>query len=407
MKLLCSLVSVFLLLSGQVTSQQFQESSSCIKTCPGLSDESPAVCCYQIFRCNSLSPSGYYWIRTNGTVQATHCEMDLVKITSTTPGSSADYPADSCFDVYDCDPYTKNGNYWIKSSSRPSQVHCNIDKIAKLGSSYGKSIATSADSCRAIYSHNPSSPSGYYWIKTSSSPQQVYCDMDTTACGVRGVMRIAYLDTSVSDTCPSNLTKYEVNGTTMCGRQNRTVPCDSVYYPSRGVEYSNICGRAVGYAHSGRATFGFWYSTNTHYWDDNSINGFYVSGVTITRGPSNDRTHVWTYAAGYNEVTSAVGNCPCAQSGAQPPSFVGNNYFCESATKYSPSSYGEWYTNYTMWQGNCYEGSNCCPDDGRPWFNVDLDSPTTQDIEVRWCGIKGGLSWIDIIGLRYLEILIY
>ena len=99
-----------------------------------------------------------------------------MKITSITPGSSEDYPADSCFDVYDCDPYTKNGNYWIKSSS---------------------------------------------------SPQQVYCDMDTTACGVRGVMRIAYLDTSVSDTCPSNLTEYEVNGKTMCGRQNLTVPCDS------------------------------------------------------------------------------------------------------------------------------------------------------------------------------------
>ena len=132
-----------------------------------------------------------------------------------------------------------------------------------------------------------------------------------------------------------------------------------------------------------------------------------VSGVTITRGPSNDRTHVWTYAAGYNEVSRSVGNCPCAPGGAQPPSFVGNNYFCESATKYTPLGIGEWYTNYTMWQGNCYEGSNCCPDDGRPWFNVALDSPTTQDIEVCWCGIKGGLSWTDIIGLRYLQILIY
>ena len=133
MKLLCSLVSVFLLLSGQVTSQQSPESSSCFKTCPGLSDESPAVCCYQIFRCNSLSPSGYYWIRNNGTVQATHCEMDLVKITSITPGSSEDYPADSCFDVYDCDPYTKNGNYWIKSSSHPRQVNCNITAISSPG----------------------------------------------------------------------------------------------------------------------------------------------------------------------------------------------------------------------------------------------------------------------------------
>ena len=395
MKLLCSLMSVFSLLSGQVTSQQSPESSSCFKTCPGLSDESPAVCCYQIFRCNSLSPSGYYWIRTNGTVQATHCEMDLVKITSITPGSSADYPADSCFDVYDCDPYTKNGNYWIKSSSPPSQVYCNIDKIAKLGSSYGKSIATPAESCSAIYSHNPSSPSGYYWIKTSSSPQQVYCDMDTTACGVRGVMRIAYLDTSVSDTCPTNLTKYEVNGKTMCGRHSSTLstqPCDSVYYPSEGVEYSHICGRAVGYAYATRGwtcAFAF-YSTK------------YATGVTITRGPSDSRTHVWTYASGWQYAQSNGCNCPCAPGGTASPSFVGNNYFCESATKYTPQN--QWYTNYTMWQGNCYEGSNCCPDDGRPWFNVALDSPTNQDIEVRWCGSPRDN---DNTGLELLEIFTY
>ena len=311
MKLLCSLVCVFLLLSGQVTSQQSQESSSCIKTCPGLSDESPAVCCYQIFRCNSLSPSGYYWIRTNGTVQATHCEMDLVKITSKTPGSSEDYPADSCFDVYDCDPYTKNGNYWIKSSSHPSQVYCNINNIARLRSPYGKSIATPANSCSAIYNYNPSSPSGYYWIKTSSSPQQVYCDMDTTACGVRGVMRIAYLDTSISDTCPSNLTKYEVNGTTMCGRKLTYNPWDAVHYPSHGVEYSNICGTAVGYSYVKRHDCAFYWSRGHWPFTGSTANDLYVYGISITRGPSNNRTHVWTYAAGRSDTNNFSNVCNC------------------------------------------------------------------------------------------------
>ena len=362
MKLLCSLVSVFLLLSGQVTSQQSQESSSCIKTCPGLSDESPAVCCYQIFRCNSLSPSGYYWIRNNGTVQATHCEMDLVKITSITPGSSEDYPADSCFDVYDCDPYTKNGNYWIRSSSHPSQVYCNINNIPRLRLLYGNRIATPADSYSAIYKYNPSSPSGYYWIKTSSSPQQVYCDMDTTACGVRGVMRIAYLDTSVSDTCPSNLTKYEVNGTTMCGRKNTNNPWDAVYYHSQGIEYSNVCGRAVGYTYVNNHNCAFYWSIGNWPRTGSTGNDLHVYGISITRGPSNNRTHVCTYAAGYKEDQPNPCNCPCAPGGTASPSFVGNNYFCESATKYEPQD--QWYTNYTMWQGNCYEGSNCCPNNG-------------------------------------------
>ena len=99
-----------------------------------------------------------------------------------------------------------------------------------------------ASSCRDVYWDNNLCPSGLYWISTESSPQQVYCDMDTTACGVRGVMRITYLDTSVSDTCPSNLTKYEVNDKTMCGRHNNTIstqPCNSVYYPSEGA-YSTV-----------------------------------------------------------------------------------------------------------------------------------------------------------------------
>ena len=127
-KRLFLLLSLLLFLFGNTTGQQCLENPF-IKSCPGLSDNTPAVCCFEIFRCNSLSPSGYYWIRTNGTVQATHCEMDLVKITSTTPGSSEDYPAGSCFDVYECNPYAKSDSYWIKSSrsrsSKPNEVYCN------------------------------------------------------------------------------------------------------------------------------------------------------------------------------------------------------------------------------------------------------------------------------------------
>ena len=171
-----------------------------------------------------------------------------------------------------------------------------------------------------------------------------------------------------------------------------TQSCDSVYYPSQGVEYSHICGRAVGYAYatSGWTCAFFSYSTK------------YATGVTITRGPSDNRTHVWTYASGWQYAQHNHCNCPCAPGGTASPSFVGNNYFCESATKYKPQD--QWYTNYTMWQGNCYEGSDCCPNDGRPWFNVDLDSPTAQDIEVRWCGF---VYDNNNTGLELLELFTY
>ena len=133
-----------------------------------------------------------------------------------------------------------------------------------------------------------------------------------------------------------------------------------------------------------------------------SMVSMYLHGVTITGGPSNSRTHVWTYASGHREDPTSHCNCPCAPGGTASPSFVGNNYFCESATKYKPQD--QWYTNYTMWQGNCYEGSDCCPNDGRPWFNVDLDSPTAQDIEVRWCGF---VYDNNNTGLELLELFTY
>ena len=131
-----SLVSILLLLFYQVTAQQSSDCLSSTRTCPGVSERYPAVCCYEIFRCSSLSPSGYYWIRVNGTVQSIHCEMDLKKITAVTPGSSGSYPAESCRDVYDCNPHAQSEKYWIKASrsSHPTKLYCNMsDYNATVG----------------------------------------------------------------------------------------------------------------------------------------------------------------------------------------------------------------------------------------------------------------------------------
>ena len=65
----------------------------------------------------------------------------------------------------------------------------------------------------------------------------------------------------------------------------------------------------------------------------------YVSGVSLTVGLS-PPVHVWTFAAGRSETarTSQPGQeipdqCPCDRSDPSDilvPSFLGNNYFCES-----------------------------------------------------------------------------
>ena len=73
-----------------------------------------------------------------------------------------------------------------------------------------------------------------------------------------------------------------------------------------------------------------------------------------------------------------------------PPSFVVNNYYCESG---NPSSTFEHtdvfrYTSDPLWDGQQCEGQ-CCSD-GRtpPWFSVILANPTTDDVEVRICGTE-------------------
>ena len=74
------------------------------------------------------------------------------------------------------------------------------------------------------------------------------------------------------------------------------------------------------------------------------------------------------------------------------PSFVGQNYFCESGlTQYSDGINGPLFSNGDpLWDGQgCGPTSSCCTFNSPPWFNVRLSSPTTDDIEVRICGDEG------------------
>ena len=86
-----------------------------------------------------------------------------------------------------------------------------------------------------------------------------------------------------------------------------------------------MCGRARGYQKGDTVAF---YGSSFR----KTIENDYVSGLSITCG-SNPRQHVWTYAAGISEKDNSVDNCPCTQyPGCTPPSFVGNHYYCESAS---------------------------------------------------------------------------
>ena len=262
-----------------------------------------------------------------------------------------------------------------------------------------------ASSCRDILTCNPNAPSQNYWIQTGSNgSKSMYCYMEADKCGVRGMMRVVNIDmTNPGETCPSPLTLYTVNGKRLCGGGNHGQTCSSVTFPTFNYQYTHVCGRAAGFSYHHPCAFH--YSHYGYSWSQ-GFDGAYVSGLSITHGAPGNRTHIWTYAGGYQESFSSTCNCPCAMSpGRSPPSYVGDNYYCESATQFPPNTY-QWFTNNTLWDNqDCYPGSNCCNNTRAPWFVRNLVTPTQDDVEIRWCTTQGLYS--DRVGTELVEIYVY
>ena len=235
-------------------------------------------------------------------------------------------------------------------------------------------------------------PSGNYWISTNGTAVQVYCDMDRM-CGCNttgGWTRIANLNvTDKSQQCPGAWVLRSQNSEPrLCGRGNSGAGCLSATYSTYGMNYSYVCGRVVGYQFA--SPDGFGQNNNNPL----SIDRNYVDGVSLTHGLPGSRQHIWSFVAGVVEnlpFHAPTSICPCAGRVAQSlvPSYVGDDYFCESGT------FGGWtnilYADDPLWDGQGCGSASCCElsyPSGvtAPWFCKQLTRPTTDDIEVRICG---------------------
>ena len=235
-------------------------------------------------------------------------------------------------------------------------------------------------------------PSGYYWVSASNGSEVcVYCDMTLSCGGVTGGwMRVAELDmTNSSQQCPSGLQERIDSGIRTCGRITGLPGCSSVTYtvPSN---YSQVCGKIIGYQVGSPDTFG-----DTGRGTNPSIDTFYVDGVSLTHG--NPRQHIWTFAAGLDEVaTGPQSNCPCthtptASQATLPPAFVGNDYFCDTGTSGHFSF--AFQPDDPLWDGaGCGPLNTCCSFNNPPWFYRQLPQHTTDDIEMRLCFDQGGVD---------------
>ena len=208
------------------------------------------------------------------------------------------------------------------------------------------------------------------------------------SCGGSGWRRVAYLNMSEpSQQCPSVWREYTTSHR-VCGRRSSTGSCEGVNYTTGSEQYDQVCGRIIGYQLG--LSESFLHSRGR------SINSVYVEGISVTHG--SPRQHIWTFACGVDEGTAYTGNCPCVDGSHigrsiqnYIPSFVGQNYFCETGLTQWPRTYGVLYSDGDpLWDGQgCGPTSSCCTFNSPPWFNVTLSSPTTDDIEVRICENQG------------------
>ena len=117
-----------------------------------------------------------------------------------------------------------------------------------------------------------------------------------------------------------------------------------------------------------------------------NISGVYFDGLAIMSG--NPRRHMWTYTVGGYSAGTGYASCPCNNGNTQSviPSFVGNDYYCESGSLLS-NCYSTIYNNDVLWDGQQCPGveAPCCNLPNMPWFIKTLNETTTVDIELRAC----------------------
>lgn len=306
-------------------------------------------------------------------------------------------------------------------SSQLSGVSTNL--TTALNNKYlGLTAATAAQTCLQIKQVRPSATSGNYWILKSSTPVQVYCEMSlvcSTSSGCNsfagGWLQVAKINmTNTSQTCPvgvGNAGLFTVDVTNNIRSCRRTSTAGSAEECNLGflevlggLPYQEVCGRVLGYQ---------WGSpdglTVTR-----SLNQAYTDGISLTSTPDpavdsnwwQNRIHLWSYIAHFSEDTTS--GCPCCTgyTGGAVPSFMGNNYYCESGLQLGSnyvSGTDPLYSNDALWDsmqcGNLE--APCC---NGPWFCNKLASSTSNRfLEVRICCDESAITNEDV-SLQILEL---
>ena len=149
-----------------------------------------------------------------------------------------------------------------------------------------------------------------------------------------------------------------------------------------------MCGRILAYQRGSTDAF-----YNSVYFGHTSVDSAYVDGISVTHGPVGSRQHIWSFTSAlYEEDPSyqTIWNCACTNTQNnwphQLPSFIQNNYFCDTGNPGPGFSITDYYTTDPLWDGaGCGPNNACCQFNNPPWFNSALSQGTSDDIELRLC----------------------
>ena len=227
------------------------------------------------------------------------------------------------------------------------------------------------------------------------------------SCGGEGRwIKVASLNmTDPSQNCPLG---WSLISTPERGCQRpSTMNCASAIFLSNGQSYSHVCGRIIAYqkgssdAFQGALTLA------------QSLDGSYIDGISLTHGAPGSRQHIWSFAGALYENNPnyrADLNCACTNIDElwpfQVPSFVGDDYFCDTPNPGPSISNSTIYTDDPLWDGSgCGPTNACCTFNNPPWFCTTLPQPTADDLEVRICNTDGIAEENTVISLIDINVM--
>ncbi len=130
-----------------------------------------------------------------------------------------------------------------------------------------------------------------------------------------------------------------------------------------------------------------------------------MNGVSLTRGPTGSRKHIWSFVAAQTQSSQYSYTCPCVAAGkstghTRHPSLWAMNYFCDTYTNRLVYNRSEPLWSGIVWDGKGRNANTyCCSFNSPPYFYKDLCYTTSEDIEMRWFPVLHnyfGISFVEL-----------